>query len=239
MDDWFHGRNDAYVTHVEALLLQTMSPENQVEGHSFDGTTPAHYYGELAKTREGCELLKERGHFNKFVDCLVTMGMEDTDLETIHKVKAALWAVGNIGATEGGAPFLVACNVVEKIIKIAEQSEVATLRGTAYYVLGLIGSTTLGMQLLAVQGWHVVTTNMGLPTGICVPNCTRAVLHLDSWSYAYSDVDKGADNPIDKRDPLSAEILQGLANLSNHILANEAATALIRSDVSLSTSWLT
>jgi rapamycin-insensitive companion of mTOR len=90
---------------------------------------PLHFYGELTKTTEGCKILEEKGHFDEFARFIVSFKDEDEDLELIVKLKSCLWAVGNIGANEGGVPFLEKSGIVKEIVAIAEHSSVISLKG--------------------------------------------------------------------------------------------------------------
>lgn len=208
-------------------MLQAYSPGRPLQDEGFDSRMPAHFYGELAKTAEGVELLLEKGHFARNVDLLDTHWHEDEDAAIIQKVKAALWAIGSVGATERGAPFLKQCQVMRTIVKIAEESLVATLKGTAYLVLGMLSSTTVGMALLENYRWQGVKTNMGSPTGICVPDQVSNVLNYEPWQQISGTAASDYDAFL-KEDPLSNEILRAMSDLSNHIVANEAARTLIR-----------
>jgi rapamycin-insensitive companion of mTOR len=95
--------------------------------------------------------------------------MEDYDPEIIVKVKGCLWAVGNVGSMEYGAPFLESSDVVQWIVKIAEESEVMSLRGTAFYVLGLISRSLHGQEILLEHGWDGVVNDAGEALGFCLP----------------------------------------------------------------------
>ena len=97
-----------------------------------------HFYRELTRTREGCELLESKGHFDEFAATIRDLGMEEEDAEIILKVKGCIWAVGNVGSMELGARFLEQTDVTSLIVGIAERSQVMTLRGTAFFALGLI-----------------------------------------------------------------------------------------------------
>jgi rapamycin-insensitive companion of mTOR len=68
MDDWFLGRNDSYVTLVEASLARALADvpekpqstfEESIEPRNY-GHVPPHFYRELSRTAEGCELLKAK-----------------------------------------------------------------------------------------------------------------------------------------------------------------------------------
>lgn len=173
------GRNDSYVLTVEALLARAFFNDDDLQpkkkessGPTSDanfGNVPPHFYRELARTSEGCKLLREKGHFEEFALFIREHGGEHEDPEIVTKVKGCLWAVGNIGSMPFGAPFLDEENIVQSIIKIAETSQVLTLKGTAFFVLGLIAKTMQGLEILLEHGWDGTTTTMGEPLGFCMP----------------------------------------------------------------------
>lgn len=94
-----------------------------------DGLTPPHFYGELTKTEEGCALLRDKGHFQYFVDYIRNYSLENQNVEVFQQLKAVLWAVGNIGSTKNGLPFLEEEDIIKDIVTIAENSEVLSLKG--------------------------------------------------------------------------------------------------------------
>lgn len=194
MDDWFLGRNDTYVKVIEASLAKafltdpdeqnhriSLFDDGEMDGDFHDSHVPPHFYRELTRTQEGCRLLSDKGHFEEFAATIREHGMDKGDAEMLTKVKGCLWAVGNVGSMELGAPFLESSDVVEQIIKIAEQHEVMSLRGTAFFVLGLISRSTHGLEILSENGWDANTTPMGNSLGFCIPNDLSRLLSLAPW----------------------------------------------------------
>ena len=94
-----------------------------------DGLSPPHFYGELTKTEDGCSLLREKGHFQYFADYIRNYSLENHSPEIYQQLKAVLWAVGSIGATKNGLPFLEEEDIVKDIVHIAESSEILSLKG--------------------------------------------------------------------------------------------------------------
>ena len=133
------------------------------------GSLPPHFYRELTRTREGCDLLRESGHFHEFATTITESWAENEDREGLTKLKGCLWAVGNIGSMEFGADFLEQSDVVSSIVHIAEHSQVTTLRGTAFFVLGLISRSLHGMEIIAEHGWSAATDQYGRSSGYCLP----------------------------------------------------------------------
>lgn len=196
MDDWFLGRIDSYVGVIEASLAKSFlaNEDDQVNRSSLfddaeaeaefqDSHVPPHFYRELTRTREGCKLLRDKGHFDEFVTTIRDHGMQYKDLELITKVKGCLWAVGNVGSMELGAPFLEKTNVVRDIVKIAEGHQVMSMRGTAFFVLGLISRSSHGLEMLFEFGWDANTSPMGSSLGYCVPNDLSKLFSLKPWDH--------------------------------------------------------
>lgn len=176
MDDWFLGRNDAYVALVEASLSRAYVDQSRRTSFVSEdlelqdiGLVPPHFYRELARTKEGCQLLEQSGHFNEFASTIMDFNMGEEDPETLLKVKGCLWAVGNVGSMELGAPFLEETEIVQWIVEIAEKAEVITMRGTAFFVLGLISRSQHGLEMLIEVGWDAAVDQNGRSLGMSMP----------------------------------------------------------------------
>ena len=237
MDDWFLGRNDTYVTLVEASLARALTDVPDKPPSAFDevplpqeyGIVPPHFYKELTRTAEGCELLRAKGHFEEFTATIIDYGMEQEDAETILKVKGCLWAVGNVGSMELGSPFLDDSRVTTRIIAIAERSEVMTLRGTAFFVLGLISRSLHGQEILAEHKWDSTVNIVGESLGYCLPLDFGKLFAISSWA-SVSEADplmlQNRKGPVTDPDPVNNEILKSITKLGNTVLSNKAAAEL-------------
>ncbi|KAF2144905.1 uncharacterized protein K452DRAFT_349286 [Aplosporella prunicola CBS 121167] len=238
MDDWFLGRNDSYVAFVEASLARALAdiPEKPPSHLAFDeipehhdyGLVPPHFYRELARTKEGCRLLEQKGHFEEFAMTIRDHGMEDEDLEVILKVKGCLWAVGNVGSMDLGAPFLESTDVVRSIVAIAEQSEVMSLRGTAFFVLGLISRSLHGQEILIECGWDATVNIMGESLGYCIPLDFPKLFSIKPWpgTHIKDLIRHNKKGKITDSDPVNAKILKLVTDLGNTVLAKRAANDL-------------
>lgn len=60
---------------------------------SSDGSIQPHFYGELAKTDLGCQVLADKGHFAEFAHFIRQHALEGDDFEIVFKLKSVLWAV--------------------------------------------------------------------------------------------------------------------------------------------------
>ncbi|KAL8870420.1 MAG: hypothetical protein Q9174_003536 [Haloplaca sp. 1 TL-2023] len=241
MDDWFLGRNYTYVTLVEASLSHALSATSNSSSRSnidepmgpgHIGALPAHFYRELTHTQEGCDLLRDSGHFDYFATTIAEMWSEQQDAEALVKLKGCLWAVGNIGSVELGSSFLEETDVVQWIVKIAEKSEVVTLRGTAFFVLGLISRSLHGMEILSDYGWSAATDKHGRSTGYCIPPSLGSFFSvklppkLDDAALRGLMAKDLRPRPITDDDPDHARILDFVVSAGNTVLTKKAITDL-------------
>jgi rapamycin-insensitive companion of mTOR len=265
MDDWFLGRNDSYVSVIEASLARAFNDngddsqnrmslfdDTEVDADFQDNHVPPHFYRELTRTEEGCKLLREKGHFDEFVTTIREYGMQSEDAELITKVKGCLWAVGNVGSMDFGAPFLESCEVVADIVRIAQSHDVMSLRGTAFFVLGLISRSVHGLEMLSEHGWDANTTPMGNSLGFCIPNDLSKLFSCQPWknetisSIELPSTQKTAPSPpppTPARPPLEKEelptddsdeavinqrILDLVVDLGNMVLFNRSMSELLQ-----------
>ncbi|KAF2097173.1 cytosolic regulator pianissimo [Rhizodiscina lignyota] len=240
MDDWFLGRNDSYVQTVEASLQRAMSDFSEKSNPKMPttgvdetlevqdyGLVPTHFYRELARTKEGCRLLEEKGHFDEFVTTIRDYEMGDDDAETIIKVKGCLWAVGNVGSMELGAPFLEKSDIIKDIVKIAEECTVMSLRGTAVFVLGLISRSLHGQEILYEYGWDGTVNIRGESMGLCVPLQFDKLFSVGTLFSCYTKTSATSGGTTNSEvldpDPITSRILRLVTDLGNTVLAKRAA----------------
>ncbi|OAA41031.1 cytosolic regulator Pianissimo [Metarhizium rileyi] len=262
MDDWFLGRNDSYVGVIEAGLARAfladpddnshrlgLFDESDSEAEFHESHVPPHFYRELTRTQEGCKLLRDKGHFEEFVSTIREHGMQTEDTELITKVKGCLWAIGNVGSMELGAPFLESSDIVGRIVKIAERHEVMSLRGTAFFVLGLISRSTHGLEILSEHGWDANTTSMGTSLGLCIPNELSKFFSVVPWTHVNvasiiipdtqrtiqtqppvqktrPPLDLSGLPPLLSEEDVNGRILELIVDLGNMVLYKKALTEL-------------
>ncbi|PLN79714.1 protein required for meiosis [Aspergillus taichungensis] len=238
MDDWFLGRNDAYVGLVEAALSRayvdqprrgSLVPEDLVDMQDV-GVVPPHFYRELARTKEGCRLLEQSGHFNEFAWTIRDFQLSEQDTESLLKVKGCLWAVGNVGSMELGAPFLET-DLVEHIVRMAESSEVLTMRGTAFFVIGLISRSQHGLRALRAFGWDSAVDQHGNSLGLCLPNDFNKLFKVEFPTHSRDPDLKRLSQEKFKAitsdpDPVNQQILKHIVDMGNTVLSKRAAADL-------------
>ncbi|CAJ2506956.1 Uu.00g081420.m01.CDS01 [Anthostomella pinea] len=248
MDDWFLGRNDNYVSLIEASLARSfvdhddhsnrMSLYEDELDADHDSHIPPHFYRELTRTKEGCQLLEDKGHFQEFASTIREYGMLSNDAEILTKVKGCLWAVGNVGSMELGAPFLESTDVVEHIVEIAESHDVMSLRGTAFFVLGLISRSLHGLEILSEHGWESNTSELGESLGLCIPTDLSKFCSFKPWKHEIPATIQLPDTqttildppPTDltDKDETNQRILELMIELGNMVLCKKAKVELMQ-----------
>ncbi|KAJ7095819.1 Rapamycin-insensitive companion of mTOR, N-term-domain-containing protein [Mycena belliarum] len=230
MDTWFHERNIYYVVQVEVFLAKVFSSSSFADQDddpiAFEGTVPPHFYGEMAKTDLGCQILQEKGHFAEFAEFIRLHNNECEDTELILKLKSILWAVGNVGATEGGLPFLEEEEIIPTVLDIAQNSPIPSVRGTCFFVLGLISSTSQGAEILDDYRWEATLSPLGLPTGLCVPVDLDLFISIPPWTQQLSD--KSESRLIPPTSQTELDVITAIHNLANTVIANAASRSLAR-----------
>ncbi|KAJ9270324.1 hypothetical protein DTO212C5_3567 [Paecilomyces variotii] len=239
MDDWFLGRNDAYVGLVEASLSRAYVDQPRRNSFVGDdlvemqdiGLLPPHFYRELARTTEGCRLLEQSGHFNEFASTIRDFELTEEDPELLLKVKGCLWAVGNVGSMELGASFLEETDIVKDIVKIAEEAEVLTMRGTAFFVLGLISRSRHGLEMLIENGWDSAVDQKGDSLGQCLPMDLSKLYTISFPKLPRNSQFRRVSRELFKAattdsNPLNEKILKSIVDMGNTVLSKRAATEL-------------
>lgn len=241
MDDWFLGRNDAYVGLVEASLCRayhdqprrnSMALEDLVDMHLI-GRAPPHFYRELARTKEGCRMLADSGQFAEFVTTIQDYDFQEEDPEVLQRVKGALWAVGHLGSMELSAQFFDGSPVLDRIVQIAEGAAVLTMRGTAFFVLGIISTSRHGLEMLIEAGWDAAVDYKGQSLGSCMPLDLKRIYQIPFESTGVDSLAANAASESEKYksattdpDPINQRILDLVVEMGNTVLAKRAASNL-------------
>ncbi|KAF8503219.1 Rapamycin-insensitive companion of mTOR, N-term-domain-containing protein [Hysterangium stoloniferum] len=231
MNAWFHERNAHYVVQIEVYLSKAFSPggleDDDLLQVAFEGTAPPHFYGAMAKTEMGCQVLTEKGHFAEFAHFIRQHGLESGDFDLILKLKSVLWAVGNIGATDRGLPFMEEEDLIPSITQIARESPILSVRGTCFFVLGLISSTIPGAEVLSDYGWEATISPLGVPTGLATPVDVDEFVSIAPWDNpSLRDGLEGRLPPLSNQ--MQRDALTAIYNLGNNVIANAASRTLVR-----------
>ncbi|XP_028851215.1 rapamycin-insensitive companion of mTOR-like isoform X2 [Denticeps clupeoides] len=166
LEKWQKEYNLKYVDLIEEQLNEALTTYRKpVDGDNYVRRSnqrlqrpnvylPVHLYGQLVHDKTGCQLLEVQ---SVVPDLSYTVRSPMLDKwEGIKQLKAALWALGNIGSSNWGLNLLQEENVIPDIIALAQHCEVLSIRGTCLYVLGLISKTKQGCDVLKLHSWDAV-----------------------------------------------------------------------------------
>ena len=128
---------------------------------------PRHVYGELSRTLEGCACLAERNIIFELVSFIHSSRHVTSDSN--HELRAALWALGHIGSSDYGFTAILNADpyFVEWCLQNVTSNLNFSLRGTFFYVLGLISRTIKGCRRLFQLNWD--SAPMGGNSAVAFP----------------------------------------------------------------------
>lgn len=173
LNRWQCVFNYRYVKLVEDVLNNSLTYHQKGEDGKYgrridrinpmtkNSYLPPHLYGQLALHQEGIEIILSR-QLMEPIYRILRNPPEDLNYSEVSvlKFKAALWIVGHVGLSESGYQVLEnSRDLIRLITEIAKTASVLSLRGTAFYVLGLLGSTEEGAEEMKEHGWIVQKNN--------------------------------------------------------------------------------
>jgi len=213
-----------YVVEVERALAEIFSPSlyKQRESENTGDVVhlKPHFYGELAKTEDGLKLLDQSKHVLEFVACL-----KNATAPALQK-RAALWVLGNIAGSKTGFGYLTKMDVPTLIVNLAQTSTSLSVRGTAFYALGIMARTEVGRAALYPLGWE--SPNLANNT-ISVPKSTQnQFFRMPKYKHEGSFAEYDFPYPKPEKDEEANEVLKNVTHLSNFISAESASRTLKR-----------
>jgi hypothetical protein len=185
------------------------------------------------KTQEGCQALLTSGDFDTFV-----RRVQDPDTNWMD-MRAALWTIGQIGSSPLGFNMLAQTNVVQFISEQAMRCSTLSMRGTCFYILGLLALTESGRFYLDQLGWDFpINTDLA----IAVPKDITTFLKIPvstykgSWAmnpgnmYGITEVPSTSAKLRPKVTDVnySKVILGYISNLSNEVVKEACYGTLLR-----------
>lgn len=170
LERWKSYYSLKYVKIVEDLLNEAFSVHQRNESGTYGRRTdkkptkkavfvPAHLYGELVKQDDGYNLVVQENFLGPVCNVIKNGCMNDEN--SILQLKAALWTVGSVGASAAGFQLINEVQVIPAITKLASDAPVLSIRGTCFYVLGMLSSTEYGANALSDYGWLAVRHTRG------------------------------------------------------------------------------
>jgi hypothetical protein len=159
-----------------------------------------HLYGELSKTLTGCGLLYNSNILGSLTQ--VVLHQDDNSKQQQQKqlspsrpngvvspalrLRGALWALALIGTSEYGSRFLIRHGLMAYLSNLALNSPVLSLRGTCFYLIGLLGLSRTGREHLNVLGWDCTEEDAQIASvGISIPRNMLSFLHVQPTTLAH------------------------------------------------------
>lgn len=211
----------------EALVYVRRAEEVLASAPASARCLPPHLYGQLACTDEGGSHLVELDVPRECVGEVRALASEAHDAARLTRLKAALWALGQIGSSDSGMALLDACGGVQAL-QDASTSGVVSVRGTCFYVYGLWAQCERGREALAACGW-VASVSLAR-TASCLPKDLAAFVRLDDGPgvTAYNPSAPRLRAATDEREAQAALLL---SKLCNGVLGGPARRALARAQL--------
>ena len=179
LERWHLELNVRYVSLIEELLNDGLSRHQLNETRNYgrrsrenystkDVFVPPHLYGQLALTPGGLEILVQEKSIIDMIKHLVNLcnmatlsngtmndscGFIGVNKKDWTLVKSAIWATAHISSSSIGAKWVDNLGGIAALINVAEKCNVYSLRGSAFYALGLVATNKYGCQLLSAYGW--------------------------------------------------------------------------------------
>lgn len=192
-----------------------------------------HFYGELAKTPQGIDILKQSAHIEHFVETIKNPRATWIDR------RAALWSIGQIGSSPLGFELLCKSDIIEFISHEAFNCTTLSMRGTCFYIVGLLSATSQARNMLSRLGWDFP---LNKELCIAVPKDVKKFLSVPddesilSWPldpknlYGVSKVPANTNKPVVKitSESFGPTILGNISNLGNNVTQKSSHSALLK-----------
>ncbi|CCH45189.1 Target of rapamycin complex 2 subunit [Wickerhamomyces ciferrii] len=238
LESWVFGSKYLkYVLELEKLLF---SIEDSNLDYIKTKNLPSNFFAELVKSEEGFNVILRSGALTEFMNVIryyaTTLdrpgGTFNLEIDYL-KTKASLWTIGFIGSSSFGIESLDVNGSIEDIVEIAKKSPYINLRGTAFYVLGLISKTNQGIEILDDLGWNSKLDVFNQSIGIAMPNSLEHFILDFHESNDYKINNTGIEtnlnlliDPSEIDDEILNKILKLIGDLCNHVLLNSATKEL-------------
>ncbi|XP_076355898.1 rapamycin-insensitive companion of Tor isoform X1 [Tachypleus tridentatus] len=169
LERWRNSYNLKYVKIVEDTLNEGFTHHRRGEDGTYGRSStsirvsvrssfvPPHMYGQLAQHQDGLDFLVQSDCLHPLFNVIHNAQLDNN--HSILQLKAALWAVGHLGTSHLGASHVIEADVLPWIVRLAAEAPVFSVRGTCFYVLGLLCTTPVGSDILSRFGWEAVRHN--------------------------------------------------------------------------------
>ncbi|ORX69190.1 hypothetical protein DL89DRAFT_268207 [Linderina pennispora] len=210
----------------DGMMLMTTSSQTPA--------TPAHFFGELARTQGGRDFLNNHGLPGLLFETLSNIPINSELADDIVALKATLWAIGSVGASQAGYLMLEKHDVIGRLAQIAAQATSIATKGTVLYALALLSRSRFAAEAFRERGWLLCSSCYGTYE-FAVPRRLETILNAQGWAtggimqgtYAFTtdDIPHGGDEELDS---VQREIITAVILMSNHVKVNNGSRTLMR-----------
>jgi len=226
-DELNNWKKSEYITYMVSLEHQLQEAFSSTVWRSKSDTSdnvvylPPHFYGELTKTQQGGKVFRDAKHLEDFLACI-----QNPNSKLLER-RAALLVLGHLGTSQSGVSFLVETKAIPIIVNLAENSPILSIRGTAFYVLGMLSRTEEGRHILDSLGWESPADETSY---ISIPKDpkTCGFFKVPEYEYKGSIAKVCPDTVVQSYADARDEILNSTTELSNHITSESGSRALRR-----------
>uniref|UniRef100_A0A7S4N8Y7 Uncharacterized protein n=1 Tax=Paramoeba aestuarina TaxID=180227 RepID=A0A7S4N8Y7_9EUKA len=144
MASWTKSGYLDYCRSLEHQLTDSLAMTEKASVH-----VPPHFFHYLASTDQGCQVVHESKVFEKLC-CTIR-----DETATSFLRRASLWAIGNIGRSHTGLAYILKNDhdIIPFICQLTDSGTCLSLRGTCFFVLGLLSGTEEGRKELDAHMW--------------------------------------------------------------------------------------
>lgn len=228
LEDWKEKNNLEYSINIESSLKKAMN-EKRNRQIDLDPNKSAeyivvlspHFYGEICKTKAGCEYIQKTGHLTEFLELLESPNTDKT------LKRAIFWALGHMGSSDTGYEFIDGDKFIEKLISYCEKSHCLSLRGLCMYIVSEMSKSTKARKKLEKLGWDSVV-DQDSSSIISLPRDPTLFLSVPEYEYEGSYTDFSDEYTIDEKDlpiiegDFENNILFQLSRLANTLTEEKA-----------------
>lgn len=128
-----------------------------------------HLFGELGKSHKGCSIITEKKILNQQIEIAKNENADE------FKRKGALWTLGQICSSESGCSTVLEhdSSFIDWCVSYVCSGENLGLRGTMFYILGLVSRSKRGSAKLFQLNW--VSSPVGSNAAVAVPQNPSAL----------------------------------------------------------------
>ena len=262
LKEWKEKKIFEYLLNIELSLKKVMTEKksneidlSQSASADLQVTLSPHFYGEITKTEIGCKYLSENtNHKEEFFKILnfssssncnnngssggvgggSTGGgslKEEFESYSIEK-RSILWSLGQMASSNIGYKFINGDLLIEKLIKLAENSLCLSFRGLCMYILSEVSKSSNGRERLKNFKWEFHIDSFS--NVIALPSNIQQFFSIPEYKFEGNITEFEDDYLVNElqlppiEEPSSKLIIDQLISLGNPVSESNAIRELKR-----------